>query len=180
MQARRTHPGRFQGMGSRRTSMSDRGRPAEYRIVALLDSNTGQVAYIAADRRGKPRWPTIWEHREVLSGRTRPLHAVAERRNRLKWCYLVRPSGCRRKPLAQRPTCSEACSRRRSKNGKRQVGGGRWRRSERTDRCGGGRASPRAAETLASRNGGFLADRDRNAARPGRTVGHKFLTVRRV
>jgi len=48
--------------------MSDRGRPAEYRIVALVDSNTGQLAYIAADRRGKPRWPAIWEHRAVLTG----------------------------------------------------------------------------------------------------------------
>jgi hypothetical protein len=48
--------------------MSDLGRPAEYRVFALVDSNTGQLAYIGADRRGKPRWPAIWEHRDVLSG----------------------------------------------------------------------------------------------------------------
>jgi hypothetical protein len=48
--------------------MSDRGRPAEYRVFGLVDSNTGQLAYVAADRRGKPRWPAIWAHRAVLSG----------------------------------------------------------------------------------------------------------------
>lgn len=48
--------------------MSDLGRPAEYRVYGLLDASTGQLAYIGADRRGKPRWPAIWEHRDVLSG----------------------------------------------------------------------------------------------------------------
>ena len=48
--------------------MSDLGRPAEYRVYGLLDASTGQLAYIGADRQGKPRWPAIWEHRDVLSG----------------------------------------------------------------------------------------------------------------
>ena len=48
--------------------MSDLGRPAEYRVYGLLDASTGQLAYIGADRQGKPRWPAIYEHRDVLSG----------------------------------------------------------------------------------------------------------------
>ena len=48
--------------------MTDSGRPGEYRVFGLVDASTGQLAYIGADRRGKPRWPGIWEHRDVLSG----------------------------------------------------------------------------------------------------------------
>ena len=29
--------------------MSDRGRPAEYRVFGLVDANTGQLAFIGAD-----------------------------------------------------------------------------------------------------------------------------------